>query len=109
MGQAQSALTELDQRLRGNRPSEAAFSVADEIMQVLHMHGFDGIAAAGRSGTEEDTVKQSERKAKRNSQLLAYEEKAKEIAASSLYGALEQDQDDEKARGVLFTQGEWRG
>ena len=69
-------------------------------------HGFDGSAAAGRNGTEEDTVKQSERKAKRNSQLLAYEEKAKEIAASSLYGALEQDQDDEKARGVLFTQGE---
>ena len=38
VGQAQSALMELDQRLRGSRPSEAAFSVADEIMQVLHMH-----------------------------------------------------------------------
>ena len=62
-------------------------------MQVLHMHGSDGVAAAGKNGTEEkeDTGKQSDRKATRNSQIIAYEEKAKQQAESSLYGAPGQD------------------
>ena len=38
VGQALSSLTELDQRLRADQPSEAALRVADEIMQVLHTH-----------------------------------------------------------------------
>ena len=56
-------------------------------MQVLHTHGSNGVAAAGKNGTGTP----SDRKATRNSQLIAYEEKAKQQAESSLYGAPGQD------------------